>query len=109
MTLRLTNDLLSSSSIRVSPAASSLSRRARTCLASVQEYPKWKNSSCGAPLPGCKARAKPSASRRIRVPSAIAAGLIGIEAEVALVEAARPHLVGDGDPEMSEAHGQQDR
>ena len=39
----------------------------------------------------------------------IVAGLIGIEAEVALIEAARAHLIGDADPDMSEAHGQQDR
>lgn len=35
----------------------------------------------------------------------IAAGLVGIEAEVALVEAARAHLISDADPDMSEAHG----
>ena len=39
----------------------------------------------------------------------IAAGPIGIEAEVALIEAARAHLIGDADPDMSEVHGQQDR
>ena len=39
----------------------------------------------------------------------IAAGLIGIEAEVALIEAARAHLIGDADPDMSEVRGQQDR
>lgn len=39
----------------------------------------------------------------------IGAGLIGIEAEVALAEAARAHLIGDADPDMSEAHGQQNR
>ena len=39
----------------------------------------------------------------------IATGVIGIEAEVALVEAARAQLIDDADPDMSEAHGQQDR
>jgi hypothetical protein len=66
-------------------------------------------SSSSAPLPGCNDEGEAVGVAQDEGAVGMAAGLIGIEAEVALVEAARAHLIGDADPDMSEAHGQQNR
>src|SRR5215211_7166745 len=104
-----TKDSPSSSSTRVSPAANSLSRITRTSDRVVTDIPEVQEVVCRRPFARMQSKGEAVGVAQNERAVGIAPSLSGIEGEVALVEAAGTILVGDADPDMSEAHCEHDK